>query len=259
MTTLDRDYRRFKAEGTELAGALGDFQQRAGAYYEIFRHSDGNFAFPLIAAHGALWGAGHMRRGTALCQWLARLECASPTRRDAKMDQVRSFTDTLKDINRQVLVMTYKAYQMTREHARDPNLKAYIPDDLVIPLAACHAARREGWQLNAEAKRKLFEAAFRWEQRDVVGPAIERALPCFEWSLARKLSMRPPIGFSYFGPFEWLWFRNFANRDERIAQGLRAYDIASRKGFSHVEACLQRYDASQNSLCRFARPTACLI
>ena len=241
MTQLDEDFRRFRAEGEALAGELGDFQERAGAYYQLYRHSAGNFVFPLIAAHGALWGAGHMRRGMAVSRAATRLAGLDDRESARRLAMVTAFTDTLKDINRQVLVMTYEAYQMTRFHGADPALVRVIPPELIAPLVACHEARRGGWRLNDGERRALFEAAFRWEQRHVVGPRLEAAIPEFDWPLIRTLSLRPPIGFAYFGPLRWLWFRDFGSQPERITHGLRAYDIAVRQGLDRVEETLARY------------------
>ena len=245
MTAIEDDFRRFREEGTALAGELGDFQQRAGAYYQLYRHSGGNFVFPLIAAHGALWGAGHMRRGMAISRAIARLAGLDAAETTRRMAMVSAFTDTLKDINRQVLVMSYAAYQMTRRHAGDADLERYIPRELIAPLVTCHEARRGGWRLNEAERRALFEAAFRWEQAHVVGPRLEAAIPEFDWPLIRTLSLRPPIGFAYFGTLQWLWFRDFGARTERISQGLRAYEIAVRRGLPQVEDALASYGSAR--------------
>jgi hypothetical protein len=251
MSALHDEYRRFRAEGTELAGALDDFQQRAGAHYELYRHSEGNFVFPLIAAHGALWGAWHMRRGLAVSRLLADLIVFSTDEKKLKLAKITDFTNTLKDINRQVLVMSYTAYQMTRRFADDPDLEQYIPRALITALASCHTARREGWRLTPAGRRAAFEAAFRWEQDAVVGPNLEAAIPEFDWPVVRALSLRPPIGFAYFGPLQWLWFRDFGDRQERIRHGMRAFDIAMRKGLAHVEDKLFTYEM-ENSACRLS-------
>lgn len=258
MSPLEQDALRFQAEGTELAGALGDFQSRAGAYCELYRHSAGNFVFPLIAAHGALWGAGHMRRGMALARATTRVTGLSPEETERRLAMVTDFTDTLKDINRQVLIRTYTAYQLTRTHATDPALADYIPKSLIAPLATCHAARREGWRMNDAARRALFEAAFLWEQDAVVGPRLEAAIPHFDWPLIRALSLKPPIGFAYFGPLQWLWFRDFGDRRERLKHGLRAYDIAIRRGLDTVEARLVEYSRkSELRRCRIGCRPLC--
>lgn len=251
--TLEQDFRRFRAEGTGLAGGLGDFQERAGAYHQLYRHSRGNFVFPLIAAHGALWGAGHMRRGMAVSRVAARVTGPDREERDRRLAMVAAFADVLRDINREVLVMSYTAYQMTRRHAGNPNLERVIPRELIAPLAACHEARREGWRMTEAERRGLFEAAFRWEQAEVVGPRLEAAVDAFDWPLIRALSLRPPIGFAYFGALRWLWFRDFSDPAERIEKGLMAYDIAVQRGLDRVEDALAGYAVAERPHQRVCR------
>ncbi len=250
MMTIEADYERFQSEGETMAGELGDFRQRARAYHRLYRHSKGNFAFPLLAAHGALWGAGHMRRGLFVSRVLLML---SPRRggATARLAMVEDFTNALKEINRQVLIKTYVAYQMTRYHADDPRLAEYVAPELSAPLAACHEARRLGQRLPDEDRRNLFEAAFLFEQDFVVGPSIDAALPQFNWPLVRALAMRPPIGFRYFGPLERLWFADFSDKDERIKRGLQAYDIAERQGWDFTEGALANYPCEKGQRPKF--------
>ena len=255
--TIQADYERFLHEGETMAGDLGDFRQRARAYHRLYRHSKGNFAFPLLAAHGALWGAGHMRRGLLVSRILMRLSLTGGSDPSARLEMVEDFTNVLKEINRQVLIKTYVAYQLTRYHADDPRLPNFVARELIGPLAACHAARRQGKVLSNAARRRLFEVAFLYEQDVVVGPMIEAALPRFRWPLVRAMAMRPPIGFRYFNALEKLWFTDFSDKAERVRRGLEAYDIAVRQGWDYVERALDRYPkprVTAGVLCRAICP-----
>ena len=53
--------------------------------------------------------------------------------------------------------------------------------------------------------------------------------------------MKPLIRFSYFRRGEWLWFADFSNREERIDNGLKAFDLAARRGWSETAAALREY------------------
>ncbi len=55
------------------------------------------------------------------------------------------------------------------------------------------------------------------------------------------LVLCPPVGFRYFGPGTWLFFRSFDDKSERIQKGLRAFDLADAAGWSVVERTLGRY------------------
>jgi hypothetical protein len=49
------------------------------------------------------------------------------------------------------------------------------------------------------------------------------------------------IRFAYFARGESLWFSDFSNRDERIANGLRAFDLAARRGWKETAGALRHY------------------
>jgi hypothetical protein len=141
-----------KQEATQLAGGLNDLSQRATVYHHIFLDSGRNHAFPLIAAHGALWARGYFRFGTQLAKVLSLQFVFSSHVRRERLAQMNAFADTFRDINRRVCIDTY-----------------------TMPI------------------RQTF---------------------CF---------------------------KNFANRDERIERGLRAFAIASETGWDKVEDKLADY------------------
>lgn len=64
------------------------------------------------------------------------------------------------------------------------------------------------------------------------------AVARFDWPLVRWLAMKPVVRLGYFGPFDWLWFRRFDSKAERIALGARSFEIANRIGWAEVEARL---------------------
>ena len=239
--TLAEAHARIRTDATRLAGRPEDLVQRASAYWHLYRHSRGNHGFPLLAAHGALWGAGHFRRGLRLARLLSRLSRRPAEERDTRLAMVEAFALAFKEINRRVCVETYTAYHLTRIHAADPDLDAHIPGTLIEALARCHHANDRGQRLSRDDRRALFDAFFLWEQDTIVGPAVESAVAKFNWPLMRAVSLRPPVGFAYFRRAEWLWFRAFHDKDERIARGQQAYALAERYGWTHVEESLSRY------------------
>ena len=237
--SLHADHARIRRDAEALAGRPEDLVQRASVYLHLYRHSGGNHGFPLLAAHGALWGAGHFRRG----HLMGRVLSAGLRReeRELRRGMVETFATAFKDINRRVCVETFTAYHLTRLHGGDPDLETYIPASLIAALNRCHAANVEGRSLGTKERRDLFKAFFLWEQEAIVGPSIDAAVADFDWPLMRALSMRPPIGFSYFGRFRWLLFRAFHDMDERILRGLQAFELAEARGWDAVEARLSRY------------------
>ncbi len=238
---LAEAHNQIRDRAVKLAGKPDDLVQRATNYIELYRHSDGNHGFPLLAAHGALWGAGHFRRGRRIGMALARLRRFDAEERKRQLAKIEGFSRALKEINRQVFVETYTAYHLTDRFGEDPDLADHIPAELILTLCRCHETRRSGKRLPANDRRALFEAFFLWEQANIVGPSVEAAVADLDWRLLRQLSLRPPIGFAYFRPYEWLWFKAFDDESERLRRGIQAFDRAERCGWDHVETSLASY------------------
>jgi hypothetical protein len=235
-------YQQWEREGTKLAGGLTDLAQRATVYHHLYEHSGRNHVFPLIAAHGALWARGQFAFGMRLGRALSWQYFASCWKRERLMQQLHAFADAFRDVNRRVCVATYSMYHFTAAHGENPAAAELIDASLLAALNRMHAARLAGVELSDAAKRELFEAFFYNEQQTVVGPAIENAVAEFDWPLLRWIALQPRIRFAYFPRNQRLKFRNFARRDERIANGLKAFDTAAAVGWNTTEAALRHYD-----------------
>lgn len=242
MTTdeLRAEYERLREEGTRLAGGLTDLAQRATVYHSIYRESGGNHVFPLIAAHGALWAGGWFRFGMRLAVGLAWQHPLSSQKRRQKVQALSDFADEFREINRRVCVDTYANFHFTREFGHEPGAAEILPEALLVAGNRVHAAHMTGCPLTDAEQRDVFEAHFFYEQEHIVGPTIERAVGEFDWPLLKLVAMRPRVAFAYLP--RPLWFRNFASRDERVRNGLKAFDAGAALGWSHVETALQDYD-----------------
>lgn len=239
--SVSADHARLSQHGVLLAGGVEDLAQRALVYLHLYRTSKGNHTFPLLAAHGALWASGHFKRGMWVSEICARAQLLQKEQRLKRLAEVSAFAIAMKDVNRRVCAETYTAFHMTRLHGEKSALVDFVPERLIGALNTCHAASRKGASLSATTKQKLFEAFFLWEQDMIVGPAVDAAVQAFTWPLVRSLVLRPPIGFSYFGPLTWLWFKSFNSRSERVQRGREAFSIAEQRGWDHVERSLARY------------------
>jgi len=234
-------YESLKAEATRLAGGLTDLAQRATAYHHLFRASGGNHAFPLIAAHGALWAGGYFRFGMRLGKWLTLQYAFSPEVRRTKLRQLNDFANAFRDINRRVCVDTFTNFHFTARFGNHPDAEMFVPATLLAALNRLHAAVARGYELSDAEKREIFEAHFLHEQEHVVGPAITKTVMTFEWPVLRFLALRPVIRFAYFPGRRVFWFRNFASRDERVSKGQMAFEVAAEAGWSQVEKTLACY------------------
>jgi hypothetical protein len=238
---LEAEYAALRREAEIMAGANGDLRQRALVYHHLFRHSGGNHVFPLLAAHGALWARGYFALGMKVGLALSLLDFAKPEERRRKLTALAAFADAFRSINRRVCIEVYATYRFTSAHGEGQEIQRLIEPDLLESLNRCHSARKRGQRLEGAERRDLFEAFFRWEQRAVVAPSVEAAIEAFHWTRIRDLALRPNIRFAYIPRRNTLRFADFADVDERIEKGLRAYDIAEDVGWDAVEKALSTY------------------
>ncbi|MEN3238819.1 MULTISPECIES: hypothetical protein [Methylobacterium] len=167
---LARDYAAARREAEILAGGTGDLAQRALAYHHLFRHSGGHHAFPLLAAHGALWARGYFAWGARAGAALSLGALHRPALRRARLAGLAGFAEAFRAINRRVFVEVYASYRFTLAHGERAGAEAHVDPVLLDALNRCHHAGRRMTALGPDERAHLFEAFFRWEQRMVVAP-----------------------------------------------------------------------------------------
>ena len=239
--SLQQLYERTANEATRLAGGLNDLAQRAATYHHLFEHSGRGHIFPLIAAHGALWARGYFQFGLRLGRLLSWQYPLSSAKRKQQLAALADFADAFRDVNRRVCIDTYTSYHFTAECGEHPDADKFICPNLLEALNRLHHARRRGRQFNDRQRREVFTSHFLNEQETVVGPSIEAAVAALDWPLARAIALKPLIRFAYFPAGYRLWFRRFNCTEERIENGLRAFDWGAQAGWEHAEATLQSY------------------
>src|SRR5262245_25140475 len=109
-TALQGAYGRIKAEMTELAGGLEEIPRRAARLHGLYQDSGGNHAFPLIAAHGALWAFGFFEVGGSLGRFIARRYFYSARERAYRLGILADFAEGFRRVNRQVCIDTLTNY-----------------------------------------------------------------------------------------------------------------------------------------------------
>lgn len=238
---LQRVYDALHAEAIRLAGTTRQLSQRAATYHHVYEDSGRNHIFPLIAAHGALWARGYFAFGMKLGEALSYQYCLTPTVRKQKLDALEAFAEDFREVNRRVCVQVYTTYHFTKLYGDHPDAGKLVAPHLLAALKDVHTANRNGEQLTDQSKRDIFETHFLDEQETVVGPRIERAVDHFDWPLMKSLALMPAVRFAYFPAGRWLQFWKFDRKEERIARGLKAFDLAAVMGWKHTEAALNRY------------------
>lgn len=238
---IENCYARLRLEAAQLAGTTGDLVHRASVYHHLYQHSGGNHAFPLIAAHGALWANWYFRWGMRLGKIFALRYIFDAELRQKRLDDLKAYADAYRNINRQVCIETYAAYYLTDRFGHLPDIGKFLPSTLVENLNRCHVARKGGGYLTREQKRDLFSAFFLWEQETLVGPGVTLATEKFYWPVLKWIALKPSIRFAYFPRHKRLNFRYFACTHERTEKGILAFDIAMDVGLAKVETALRDY------------------
>ena len=251
LDDLRAAFEKLQSDGLRLAGGLNDLSQRATVYHHVFRESGGNHIFPLIAAHGALWARSWFSFGIKLGKVLSWQYALDAQTRRGKLAQLVEFANVFRDINRRVCIDVYANFHFTKRFGDHPDAAEIVPTDLLNALNRIHTANRSGVELTDDERREVFVAHFLSEQKHIVGPAIEKAIADFNWPLLRALALRPVVRFAYFR--RTFLFRNFANREERIARGLLAFNVDADVGWDNVERALRSYDVLSKPF--FATPT----
>lgn len=232
-------HEQLRAMAVRLAGQPGDIAQRVMLHHYLYRDSGGNHAFPLVALHGALWAAGFFETTGRLGDALRARYFYSTRERTMRMAMLGGFAEGFKSVNRQVFIDTFTNYFYTKHYGHRADATRMMQPELFGALNAVHAARRAGTQLGPAERREVFELALQFEQEVTVAPGVAREVARFDCPVLRFLCLRPVVRFHYFPRRRYMWFRNFADKSERIARAMQSYDLAARIGWTNVEQAMR--------------------
>lgn len=238
---IHEQHKIIRNEAIRLAGGTKDLAQRARVYHHLYEHSKENFIFPLIAAHGALWGGVHFSRGMKVGRILSYQYLLNSEQRAYKMSDLEAFAEAFREINRQVCEETYTAYHMSRLYGECEGIEKYVSHEFLDLLNKCHHAVKKDKALGAQEKKDLYMAFFIWEQNNIVGRAVDKAVSELNWKVAKYIALKPAIKFRYFPSLKQLYFKDFSDKQERISKGIEAYELAEKKGFPTVVKTLGNY------------------
>jgi hypothetical protein len=234
-------YAGLKAEGERLAGDLLDIRRRAAILHNLYLESGENHTFSLIAAHGALWAYRYFEVGGRLGRTIAYRYFYDQAERAFRLGLLNSFAEGFRRVNRQVCIDTYTNFHFTRQHGERPGAEELVHPELLDALNRVHAARRADRSLSEDEKQQVFQMSFKWEQEITVAPGVAQAVAGFDCPILRGLCLKPVVRFAFFPAWRFMFFRDFSSKQERIAKGLVAYNVARRQGWPHVAASLAKY------------------
>ena len=237
--TAQERHDQIHTQATLLAGPPDGLCKRAVQYHHIYRASGGIFCFALIAAHGAVWAQWYLKIARIGAIILALLDRRAPGNYPTRMAHFDAYTGALKDINRRVMIKAYTILHFAKDGMDDSALVDDLPSEIVIEIRRLLARQMSGHPATSAEKRVLYEAFFRWEQDNAVGPSVEAAMAAFDWPLMRGLCLRPWVWFSYFRAGRSLNFKDFTSAEERVEKGLAAFDMAALRGWDKVDRSLR--------------------
>jgi hypothetical protein len=229
-----------RADATRLAGKLDDLGQRSLVYHQVYRDSDARFHFPLVASHGALWATWYLRAAGLAAHVFSVCDLSCALKRRDRMATYTVYVDAIKEINRQVMIEAFNCLYLYRCCGERACAELEFSDALAVQFRERFGDGAARFVQTHAGDRTFYETFFRWEQKKVVGPAVDSALEAFAWPFMKALSRKPWVWFSYFRIGRALIFRDFADSEERVRKGLAAFDWAAAKGWEAIERNCRR-------------------
>ena len=173
-------YDAIHAQATVLAGPPGNLCKRAVQYHHIYRASGGIFCFALVAAHGAVWAQWYLKVAWLGAVILAVFDRRAPGNFRTRMAHFDAYTEALKDINRRVMIKAYTIMHFAKDGMADKAMVDDLPGEIVTEIRRLLVKQMSGGDVTTAEKRALYEAFFRWEQDNAVGPSVEAAMDRFD-------------------------------------------------------------------------------
>lgn len=251
---LSSAYDSIRAEATRVAGAPLDMPQRAMFLYEIYQDSGGNYAFPLVALHGALWGYKFFEVTGPIGDEIALRYFYSSTEMQEKKQLLHAFSLSFQETNRSVFIDTYTNYYFTKKFGTEAGAERFVNPVLLKALNLVHRARKERRQLDEDDRRSIFETALYYEQELTVGPRVRAAVQAFHCPVLTFLALKPIVHFAYFPKGTEFFFKDFSDQQERILRATDAYDIANSVGWESVKSSIKDYGVIPETF--FADPSS---
>ncbi len=234
QVNLAVEYNRIRLEATQLAGRPQDIPQRVEQLKKMYLDSNGRYAFPLVAAHGAKYADKIFSITQTASELFSITTWFMDSKEMTQLDRlnllVYDLTNELEDVNRFVFIDTYTNYYFAKKYGRMIGADKFIPAVLLQQLNKMLTIP----VYTAEAKRELFYQALMYEQHARVSPMIKRVCGGFSEQWLLPLIMKPQVQFSYFPVSTKFQFQDFSSEEERIHYALKSYDLAAQVGWPHV-------------------------
>jgi hypothetical protein len=240
---MARIQQEFLALGQGLAGSPSSIGQRVVVHYSVYRDSRRNLTYPVLALHGAGWAHGYFDFLVSLLPFYASLRFPfSWQKRDDFKKKMSVAMTGFKVANQRVLRDTFANYHFTKQYGTTPGADKILAPTLIATLNQLHAATAAREPLTDLAKSAIYSECFQWEQHNSVWPMVEKAIKNVNDPIVKAIAFRPIVHFAFFPPLTFLFFHNFTDTNERIAQGWKAYGIAEDVGWAVTERAIGKFN-----------------
>ena len=225
LEKLEERYQEIRAIATDLAGDVDDVPRRASLLRGIYLETGGRHRFPLLGAHGVLWG--HVKFQVA--------------EKFIKNTNANSFMEGIRDVGRRIFIDVYTHYKFSKEFGLHPKAEKFVRPELLTVLNQMHESVKTSKPCSPDVLRELFRQSLLWEQEMTVTSGVFEEFEKLGNAAFRSIAKKPIVNFAFFPSRKYLWFKDFTDKEERIEKALQTYDIAEQVGWLYVQARLERY------------------
>lgn len=223
--SLEAKYAEIRDNAMELAGAVGDVPRRASLLRGIYLETGGRHRFPLLGAHGVLWGHSKFQMAEKFI-WNTN---------------ANTFMEGLRDVGRNIFIDVYTHYKFSKDFGTHPSASKFVRVELLSVLNKMHESVRHSKPCPPEVLRELFRQSLLWEQEMTVTAGVFEEFEKIGNTTFRSIAKKPMVKFAFFPTRKYLFFRDFTDKEERIEKALQSYDIAEQVGWLYVQARLEHF------------------
>ena len=182
LESLEERYQEIRDIATELAGDIDDVPRRASLLRGIYLETGGRHRFPLLGAHGVLWG--HVKFQVA--------------ERFIRSRNANSFMDGIRDVGRRIFIDVYTHYKFSKEYGMHPEASVFVRPELLSVLNQMHESVKTSKPCSPEVLRELFKQSLLWEQEMTVTSGVFEEFEKIGNAAFRSIAKKPIVNFAFF-------------------------------------------------------------
>ncbi len=238
---LRAEYGAIRHRAIALAGRSGDVKARVLALRDIYRDSRGQHVFPLLAMHEMLWAHDFFEVTGTLGDFITHRFVGDVTAQGTRLEMLRAFAEAFRAGCQNAFVDTFTNYYFSRDYGEAPGADRFVLPSLRGAQTDLHRAIRAKRSLTEAQRRTLYCLALEFEQARTLAVDIGRGMKGLTCPFVHGLVRRAVVRLTYLPPQVRFYFRDYSNVEERLARGLRSYELASQRGWDKVSDATHAY------------------